>query len=372
MAGAPIYLNNAATSWPRLPAVREAVSRYLEALPTGAGRGGDSTGDVRRPLRAAISQLFGTEPDFVVLPHSATVGLNMVIATMIHPGDHVVCSNLEHNAVLRPLRHRHANVEIVKARGGLIHVEGIANAIRPDTRMVVLTQVSNVTGCVQEVLPTAQLAADAGIPLLVDASQGAGAVPLDHSKLPGRVFIAAAGHKGLQGPPGTGVLVVPDAHVPQWIVGGTGALGSAKNHPPMLPMRHEAGTPDTPALAGLLEGVRWLIEYGVDRIGAHKHELVMYGREVLAEVPELRMMPLCSADGRGGIITFTLKGHEPEELAWMLREIYDIYVRGGLHCAPLANPRWAPRGTVRASFGPFTTTEDIDALAHALRELGSE
>ncbi len=372
-----IYLNNAATSFPKPATVVEAVSRWLQEPPADPGRDSAAAQDPRTACRIELAALFGVaDPDRVVLLPSATHALNLVIHALAVPGSHVVTTMLEHTSVLRPIAHRQrdhgvAVTHVWPDESGQIPPEAIAEAITRDTRLIVVTHASNVTGSIQPVAEIADRAAGAGIPLLIDASQSAGAISLTHRCLPGQVYIAFAGHKGLLGLPGTGGLVLADGDLPQLIVGGTGVRSESLLHPPELPLRHEAGTPNLPGIVGLLAGVQTVRAQGVEAEGAHRHHLVTRLRARLETLPGVRLLPLAGNDGRAGIVSFTVDGWMPEELGYLLQKSFGITTRSGLHCAPLIHQvhGTAPLGTVRASVGHANTEEHVDALAAAVAHL---
>jgi len=375
--GTAIYLNNAATSFPKPATVVEAVSRWLLQPPADPGRDSAATQDPRVACRIELAALFGVaDPNRIVLLPSATHALNLVIQTLLTPGSHVVTTMLEHTSVLRPIAHRQRDQGVTVTHvwpdeSGQVPPAAIAGAITRDTRLVVVTQASNVTGSIQPVEEIADLVAGAGVPLLIDASQSAGAVPLVHRCLPGQVYVAFAGHKGLLGLPGTGGLVLADEELPQLIVGGTGVRSESLLHPPELPLRHEAGTPNLPGIVGLLAGVRAVRARGVETEGAHRHHLVTHLRARLATIKGVRLLPLAGNDGRAGIVSFTVEGWTPEEVGYILQTSFGITTRSGLHCAPLVHQVYgtAPLGTVRASVGYANTEEQVEALANAVAHL---
>lgn len=373
------FLNNAATSFPKPEAVTRAVAASLAARPMepGRSRGGK---DLVSVCRERLATLFGVDdPAQVILVPSATYGLNLVIHGVLTAAApcHVLATQLEHNSVLRPLAHaaRRAKVEVTHltpTAAGEITAAALADAIRPQTRLVAVTHASNVSGSIQPVAELAAVAARAQIPLLLDASQTAGAVPLSYRTLPGRVFLVAAGHKGLYGPTGTGVLVVPDALVAPTFVGGTGVRSEELLQPETLPLYYEAGTHNLPGAAGLAAGVEFVLERGVETLGQHRHDLVTRLRERLQTQPGITLQPIVNGDGRAGVVSFTVAGVDPDEVGLVLSESFDIETRSGLHCAPLAHRHFKtlPRGTVRASFAAFNTNDDVEALAAALAKLG--
>ena len=370
-----IYLNNAATTFPRPPAVVEAVGAALSNAPAHPGRGGGEDGLLA--CRRLVAELLDVEgPERIALLPSATYALNLAIAGLTRAGDHVVTTRLEHNSVLRPLAHgsvegRLEVTHVAPGADGSVSPRELDRAICPRTRLVVVTHACNATGTVQDVEEIAGVAARRGAALLVDASQSAGVVPLSHHSLPGRVFVACAGHKALLGPPGVGVLVLADDGLPQTIVGGTGVRSEEVLHPADLPLRHEAGTPDTPAIAGLAAGVRLVLEQGVEAGGVRRSRLVRRLTERLAPVPAVSLSSAVGEDGRVGIVAFTLAGWTPGDVGDALLRCFDIEVRTGLHCAPMVHEELgtAPLGTVRASVGWASTESDVDALAQAVEAI---
>ena len=369
----PVYLNNAATSFPKPQRVVDAVVRALGAPPADTGRGGGEA-DPRAECRRLLAALLGVpDPLRVVLLPSATHALNLVIGGLATVGGHVVTTPLEHNSVLRPLAHlardRGIGVTIVRPeRTGRLSPAAFAAALDRGTCLAVVNHASNVSGGIQPIEEIAELVARAGVPLLVDASQSAGILPIDHEALPGRVFVAFSGHKALLGPAGVGALIVPDDSLPQDVVGGTGAQSESVLHPAQLPLRHEAGTPNLPGIAGLCAGVRAVAECGVERGGRQRAELVRELTGELGRIPGVRLVPVAADDGRVGVLSFNLAGWDPRDVGFALREVFGIEVRAGLHCAPLAHRflGTAPLGTVRVSFGSHSTLPDAVALFDAV------
>ncbi len=258
------YFNNAATSFPKPASVIDAVSGAMSNPMAEPGRGAGGDDPVQR-CREGLADLFGvSDPARVCLLPSCTHALNSVVCGLLMDGGHAIATALEHNSVLRPLKHmadeRGARVTLVPVCGsGRLDPDEVRRRIRPDTRLIAVTHASNVTGAVQPVETLAAVAAEHRIPLLLDAAQSAGAIPLNTGRLPGRVYVAFAGHKGLLGPPGTGGLIVPDASLKQTVFGGTGIRSESPRHPSSLPLRHEAGTPNTPGIAGLSAGVHFVL-----------------------------------------------------------------------------------------------------------------
>lgn len=370
-----VYLNNAATSYPKPEAVLRAAGQALAELQLEIGRSGGGTNPLS-DCREGLASLLGVRsPEMVVLGPSATYALNTVILGLLRdqPGAHVVTTSLEHNSVLRPLAHLVQAVGTVvtclaPGAAGRVDASQVRDALRADTKLVCLTHASNVTGSVQPIEDVARVCADRGVPLLVDAAQSAGCVPIHHAAMPGRVFVSVAGHKALLGPAGVGALVVPDDRLPQVIVGGTGVRSDLPLHPAELPLRHEAGTPNLPGIAGVAEGVRFVRTAGVDALGQQRNDHVRLLREGLRSIGGVHLAPLAGDDGRAGVTSFAVDGWPSGELAHVLLNSFGIVTRGGLHCAPRALPLSEfPDGTVRASVGPFSTPDCVQALVGAVR-----
>lgn len=371
-----VYLNQAATSFPKPREVADAVASWFDQPPVDTARGGgghDPIGACRRELAALLGV---ADPAHVVLLPSATYALNLVVSGLVLPGSHGVASVIEHNSALRPLAHLErddgvALTHVTCGPDGVVRPADVESAIRPDTSLVVVTHASNVTGSIQALDEFAQVTARAGVPLLIDASQSVGVVSLNHGQLPGRVFVAFSGHKALLGPPGVGGLVVPDAELPQTIVGGTGVRSESLLHPAELPWRHEAGTPNLPGIAGLLAGVRVVRGLGVEELGARRARLVRRLRERLGRLAAIDLLPLAADDGRVGIVSFCVKGWDPNDVGFVLREAFAVEVRAGFHCAPLIHRSLGvdARGSVRASVGHGSTDDDVDQLVEAVSAL---
>lgn len=371
---ARIYLNHAATTYPKPASVKAAVTRWFDQPPVDPGRDAGCEKDPLEECREQVSRLLGvSEPKRVALLPSATHAINLVTAAELTDGSHVITTELEHNSVLRPVAHleRDRNIRatyLAPGPDGRVPAADVRSAICESTRLVILTHASNVSGSVQPIMEVAKVVAAAGVPFLVDASQSAGLIPMRHDRLPGRVFVAAAGHKGLMGPPGVGVLILPDAEVAQTIVGGTGVRSESPLHPADLPLRHEAGTPNMPGIVGLTAGVKAVLEQGVEELGLYRQRLVHSLRRSLSRLADIALLPLAHDDGRAGIVSFNLRGWSPESLGFLLRESFGMETRAGLHCAPRAHKVYGtdPLGTVRVSFGPGNDENHVDALTQAL------
>ena len=377
-----IYLDHGATSFPKAPGVADAVSRFLTEEAGTPGRGGHRlTVAASRALelgRQRVAGLLGADPERTLLGPGATFWINSALQGWLGPGDRVVLSALEHNAVMRPLRRleRRLGLELVVAGGaastGVPTAAEVAQLVAAaPTRLVVLCHASNVSGAV---LPVAEIAAAvAPVPVLVDGAQTAGNLPVDFSRL-GAAAFACSGHKGLLGPPGVGVLLLAaGVELEPLVCGGTGSRSESEEMPEWLPDRLEAGTPNGPGIAGLGAACAWLADRTVEAIRDREQRSAQHAAEGLARIPGVRLHGRDAGAPHIGILSFTVAGVDSGELAGWLDREHGIMVRAGLHCAPAAHRRLGtfPNGTVRAGFGPFSTEEDVDRLVEAVRHAAS-
>lgn len=384
-----IYLDNAATSFPKPEPVYRGMDAFVRASAANPGRGGhrravEAEGMIN-DTRRLLARLFGVpRPERIVFGHNATDGLNMAIKGVLRPGDHAITSVLEHNSVSRPLNRLEQDGAIALTRveataDHLIDPDDIARAFRPNTRLVALTQASNVTGTIQPIGAIGRMVRERGALLLVDAAQSAGVVPIDCER-DGIDLLAFTGHKGLLGPTGTGGLVVGErAEVRTWREGGTGGDSTRPVQPEEFPHRLEGGTPNVFGIAGLREGVRLLLERGVEDVLAHERGLIKVFLEALGRPERLswygadRVISDRDGDGRVGLVGVNLDGFAPAEVGAILDEQFDIAVRPGLHCAPYAHRHLGtfPHGTVRLSAGILTTADDMRRAAAAFDEISA-
>lgn len=368
-----IYFDSAATTFQKPPAVASAIAEALQTM-SSPGRGGYRSAmeaaDTVFACREELAQLFGVQnPERVVFTMNATHGLNIAIRSVVSPGGTVVISGYEHNAVTRPLYALGANIHT--AHGPLFHPEETLLAfdalIQPEADAVICTQVSNVFGCVQPLAEISALCNERNVPLIIDASQGAGILPLDMEKLRA-AFIAMPGHKGLYGPQGTGVLLCSETMLPAvFMAGGTGSNSLLQTMPDFLPDRLEAGTPNVPGIAGLLAGVRYVRQSGFCEICEKERGLGCLAAEGLREFPELEVFALPGLPGQTGVVSFRHKSIDCEEIAARLGE-QGIAVRAGLHCAPAAHRSAGTlnSGTVRISFSNFNTAAEVKSFLEAM------
>ena len=381
-----IYLDHAATTWPKPEAVYAEMDRYARQVGAAAGRGAyaeamEGERLVRR-CRADIAGLLGeSEPERIVFTQNGTDSLNLAIHGLLRPGDHVVTTVCEHNSVLRPLRFhqqkRDVRVTYVRCDGeGFVNPDDIAAAILPGTRLIVMVHASNVTGAIQPAAEVGRIAAEREIPFLLDAAQSLGHLPITAKSLH-QPLIAAPGHKGLLGPLGTGILYIPpgmEDRLAPLRQGGTGTRSDEDLQPTSLPDKYEAGNLNVPGIVGLGEGVRAIAATNLAASLGKERSLCERLLRGLAEISGLTLYGPKSMDLRLGVVSFNLAAFEPQELAALLDSAYHIQVRAGIHCAPRmhATLGTSPRGTVRMSIGPHSTTEEeIDTAIAAMREVAA-
>jgi cysteine desulfurase family protein len=381
-----IYLDYAATSWPKPPEVIQAMSDFLENAGGNPGRSGHrlSIAAARYVYgaREAVAELFNvSDPLRVVFACNVTYALNLALRGLLRPGDHAVTSSMEHNSVMRPLRaleREGVRLTVVACDPeGRLPLDDLRQAVTPGTRLVVVTHASNVTGNLFPLQAIAGIAHQAGALLLVDAAQTAGAIPIDQAAL-GIDLLAFTGHKGLHGPPGTGGLVIGDrvdvAQLAPLARGGTGSRSELEEQPDMLPDRYESGTGNSVGLAGLGAGVRWLLERGVESVRAHEAALtdqLITGLRGVAGVSVYG--PRCSAE-MTAVVSCRVAGLRVSDVGLRLDDEFGILCRVGLHCAPAAHRTLGtfPEGTIRLAPGPYTSAADIQAVSAAFEQIAHE
>lgn len=376
-----IYLDNAATSWPKPETVYQAVDRYHRENGAPAGRSVyDEAQEVERQIqetRTLAARLLGDiAPSSVVFTCNGTDSLNLAIQGLLSAGDHVVTTKLEHNSVLRPLRHLQSNsgVDVTRVDCGpetVMDPEAIWQAIRPETKLLAITHMSNVTGARQPVEGLCQRALEHGILCLVDAAQSAGHEPLPFASLP-NVLVAAPTHKGLLGPLGLGLLTVPPELAEQLQPlrqGGTGTRSEQDEQPASLPDRFESGNHNVPAILGLRAALKWIEQQNRASLHARLDEITQRladGLEAIDGVTVFRPPP----SRHGPVVAFLIDGFEPQEVAGMLDSGAGVQARAGFLCAPLIHPLLgAEQGVVRFSPGVFTTDDEVQASLDAVAEI---
>jgi cysteine desulfurase family protein len=378
----PIYVDNAATSWPKPPAVIAAMQQHYSEAGGNPGRSGHrmavAAARIVARTREAVAEMLGaSDPSRIVFTPNATYALNLALYGLLRQGDHVVTTRLEHNSVMRPLRDLEARgihlTAVALDRRGDVDLEAMRAAMRPGTKLVVTTHASNVTGTLVPVGDVAAIARAVGALTLVDAAQTAGTMPIDVEGL-GADLLAFTGHKGLLGPTGTGGLYVRE-HVDlrPLVRGGTGSDSAREHQPEFMPDAFESGTSNVAGLAGLGAAIDFLRAVGVAAVREHERTLVSRFLERAGDVPTLTAHGPHDAARQCGLVSFTLEALSPADVALLLDERFDVMVRAGLHCAPAAHRAIGtlPTGTVRASFGWFNTIADVDALLDALRSIAA-
>lgn len=378
-----IYLDNAATSWPKAPAVDRAVRNALIYAVGNPGRTSHrQTVDaamIVAQCRENLAQLFGiTNPSRVCFTANTTDGLNQAIKGLLKPGDHVLCSSMEHNSVWRPLtalEERGVELSIVQADAcGIVTADSFKPLLRPNTKLIAIIHASNVSGAIEPVAEIGSLASQRGIPVLVDAAQGAGSLPIDveamHIDL-----LAFPGHKGLLGPQGTGGLYVSErVDLVPLKEGGTGSESNSSHQPAYYPDRLESGTLNLPGIAGLNESVGYLLRKGVAQIARHEGMLTQRLLLGLMEIGGITVYGPSIGVSRAAVVSFNIAGMDPALVATELEKRADIACRPGWHCAGLAHRTLGTEhtGTVRLSPGPFTTMTEIETALETIAELAQE
>ncbi|HEU5138736.1 MAG TPA: aminotransferase class V-fold PLP-dependent enzyme [Bacillales bacterium] len=370
-----IYFDQAASSFPKPEGVVQAVSEAITDYAANPGRGGHrlakKAASIIQETRVELSGFFGVGySENVWFYPNATAALNQALKGFsLTAGDHVITTSFEHNSVRRPLEYLKRTKKI---RVSYIHPEvDWAKEITDRTKLIVATHGSNLTGRIVPIEKIAQFAKQFNIPFLVDASQTAGILPI-HMKEMGIDMLAFSGHKGLLGPQGTGALLVRSGiKLEPYIHGGTGSHSEDIDQPEQLPERFESGTLNTPGIAGLLAGLKEIKKIRMASIYEHESELTSYCVRGLKEIDGVRVFDEDSGVERLAVISFRIDNVDVQETAIVLDQHYDIAVRAGLHCTPLAHESIGTMdgGTVRVSFGPYNTKEEIDQFLRAVEEI---
>lgn len=384
-----IYFDNASTSFPKPVAVAEAMGDFLSNRAVNPGRSGFDlsleAGRMVDQVRGRLDRFFNNpaaDPDRAVFTANATVALNLALQGLCRPGDHVVATVLDHNSVLRPLTMlQKAGIitfDLVPCdTSGRVDPAAIAAVIGPATRLVVMTHASNVCGAVQPIGEVGALCRDRGVLFLLDAAQTAGLIPVDMTAQQVDL-VAFTGHKSLLGPTGTGGLIVgPDVDIPSTHWGGTGVRSASREHPVEFPWRLEAGTLNTVGIAGLAAGMDWIAAKGIDAILEHERFLADRFLAGIAGLKNIEVHgcgqphPTTLGVDHLPVISITVAGRPAEQVGLFLDTDWNIAVRTGLQCAPLAHETMgtSPLGSVRFSFGFFNTTAEVDVAVAALEDL---
>ena len=381
-----IYLDQAATSFPKAPGTADAVYRYMTGcgcnVSRGSYAGAYSAEELVYDTRVQLCRLFGAEsaaadPKNVVFTKNVTESLNILVKGLLRPGDHVLVSSMEHNAVMRPLVQLEKQgirfTRVPCAEDGSMETADVESRIEKTTKAVIMLHASNVCGTVLPAAEVGNVCRSHGIRFILDTAQTAGILPIDMEET-GADAIAFTGHKGLLGPQGTGGFLVRDelaAELEPLITGGTGSISHTEKVPEFLPDRFEAGTLNLPGIAGLNAALNWLLSQPEGSILAHELKLTerfLQGMEEAEEAGLIRIIGKRGMEGRTGVVSIVPTQMDPAELSYQLDERYGIATRVGLHCAPSAHRTlgtW-PGGTVRFSFGVFNTESEIDEAVEAV------
>jgi cysteine desulfurase family protein len=376
-----LYFDNAATSWPKPETVYKAAELQMRNAAGNPGRSGHTrTLEADRLIyktREAVAALFMVkDPARIVFTLNATDSLNIALKGFVSKGDHVIHTAMDHNSVLRPLGRLCRNGLITTSTipcntDGLPELNLLDSAYNSNTRLLVINHASNVTGTIAPLKEMITWAHDKGIAVLIDAAQSAGTIPIDAEALE-IDMLAFTGHKGLLGPTGTGGLYIrPGLDLTSLREGGTGSQSELDSHPESMPERLEAGTLNSSGLAGLLEGIKFIMETGLEHIQAHESYLRKTLYENLSKLPGINLYGPKADDNSSCIVSFTIEDADSGEIGYILESNYGILCRTGLHCAPLAHQaiKTFPEGTIRLSPGYFTELTDLEFLVSAIEEI---
>lgn len=374
-----IYLDNAATSWPKAPGVSDQMKYYLDCVGASINRGvyapAQEVGLKTLTLREQLAAFFHhRDPNHVILTPGCTAALNLAIKGLLQPGDHVLVSSLEHNAVMRPLVQLGVAFDRVPCDSeGFLRCDLIEPLIRPNTKLFILNHASNVCGTVQNAETVGKLCKLHGLPLLLDAAQSAGHIAVDFEAF-GLSALAVPAHKGLLGPQGIGALLVtPDfaARLDPLLAGGTGSVSDSELLPPYMPDRFEPGTPNLPGIYGWSASMDYVNQAGLAELRSHETALTAHFLNALADITNIRVVGTQDITRRVGVIGIDFSGIDNAEAADRLEQEFGILTRCGMHCAPAAHKALGtfPQGVVRFSVGISTTETEIDEALRAIRIL---
>jgi cysteine desulfurase family protein len=380
-------MDNAATSFPKPLTVTEAMVRYANELGASAGRGAYfeamETGGLIAECRRRLNKLFhGQNPDHFIFTLNCSDALNLAIKGLIQPGvkSHAICTHIDHNSILRPLNALQDAGLVSQSRipvdgkTGLVDPTEIRKAIRPETKLIAITHVSNVTGTIQPIREIGKIAREHGIPFIVDAAQSAGHVPIDVQS-DCIDLLAAPGHKALLGPLGTGFLYIRPGLEKQLKTlkeGGTGSVSEDDRQPDFLPDKYEPGSHNAIGIIGLSEGVKYIADQTVEKLAAHDLDLVRTFLEGISNIDGLTYFGPQGVRNRVGVFTLRIDGYDPQELSAILESQFGILTRSGIHCAPLVHAAIGTLetgGATRFSFGPFLSKQDVKFATDALGDI---
>ncbi|WP_027339669.1 aminotransferase class V-fold PLP-dependent enzyme [Halonatronum saccharophilum] len=375
-----IYLDNAATTWPKPERVYQAMDKFMRNSSANPGRAGHKmaieAGELIFKTRELLASFFNANSSReIIFTSNATEALNLAIKGSLKVGDHVVTTTMAHNSILRPLKElerRGVELTIVKADSlGQIKSKQIKESLNNNTKLVIMDHGSNVTGSLAPIEEVGKLLEGKGIYFLVDAAQTAGvrAIDVQEMKID---MLAFTGHKGLFGPQGTGGLYLrEDIALKPLMYGGTGSYSEDLYQPNVRPDRYESGTSNTPGIAGLKAGIEFILKEGIEKISKYEDRLTSYLIEKLKTIPQIILYGPLNIEERVSVISFNLGDEDSGEVGYILDKFFNIGVRTGLHCAPLAHKTLGTeeRGTVRLSLGYFNTEEEIERTIKAIKDI---
>ena len=380
-----IYLDNAATSWPKPESVIQAMKQYNDQIGCNPGRSGHhlsvEAGRLLYNTREIISNLFGVSgPLRIAFTSNVTHALNIVILGLLKPGDHVITTSLEHNSVMRPLRElelRKVELSVIDcSKSGEFNPDLIHKHIKSNTKLIIATHASNVTGTILPIAEIGKIAYEYGIPFCVDSAQTAGILDIDVDKSHIDI-LCFTGHKGLFGPMGTGGLYIKkdlEKSIRPLMFGGTGSRSEYEIQPDFMPDKYESGTLNMIGIAGLYAGVKFINETGINEIHQKENALLKKFLDGISEIKNVTIFAPEKIENQVAVAAFNIEELSPSDTSFYLDENYGILTRPGLHCAPSAHKTIGtfPQGTNRISFGYFNTNEDVDAAVKAIHELSDQ
>lgn len=378
-----IYLDNAATTWPKPEDTIIAMEDCIRNAGANPGRGGHKmsldAGRLVYDTREEVAGLFKvSDPVRIVFTKNATESLNMALKGLLKPGDHVITSSMEHNSVARPLhvlKSRGVEVtELACSATGLLDPDSVRKAIKGNTVAVVILHASNVTGSIMPVEEIGKITREKEACFIVDAAQTAGFLDIDVDKQ-NIDILAFTGHKSLYGPQGTGGIYIREGiEIAPLFEGGTGSKSESPQQPEDMPDRYESGTPNTPGIAGLGAGIRYINGIGLDKIRKHEQGLTAKLLDGLKQMKQVEIYGPAKAELQVPVVSINIKGQDSSEVSFILDKAFDIACRSGLHCAPGAHRTIGTinRGTVRFSFSLFNTEAEVDYVLESVEKIVSE
>ena len=375
-----IYFDNAATSFPKPERVYDKIMDVMKNYGANPGRSGHKLalklGREIYETRALVADFIKADnPMNIVFTFNCTESLNIGIKGILEKGDHVITTSMEHNSVLRPITTLEAegveNTIVQADKYGRVNPKDIEESIRDNTKLIVMTHISNLTGTIQPVEEVGRIAKEHNILYMVDAAQSIGVYDIDVDKMHIDV-LAFPGHKCLFGPQGTGALYIREGiKVKDLLQGGTGSTSDLLTQPDIMPDKYESGTPNAPGIIGLGEGIKFILDEGIDKIREYEEELTQHFIDEVKKIEGIEAYGPLNVKEQAAVVPINIKGQDSSEVSYILDDKYNIQVRPGLHCAPLAHKTigtFGP-GAVRFSFGYFNTHEEVEKSIEALKEI---